>query len=334
MKGLGLRGWWSGRRGATTLLLGLGALAVLLVLGMSLGAVRIGPGELWDALSQEGTLAHQVIWDIRLPRLLAAALVGASLAVSGALLQAVTRNSLADPHLLGISAGAALASAIMLVRGVALPPPAAMAVAVAGGLLGAGGIYLAAWQGATSPVRITLAGVGISSLFLALTLAVLATSRLFAFASLTFIGGSLFGRGWDDVNAAWPFAVAGLGLSWLMAQPLNILILGDDVAAELGLKVERTRWAGLALAAVLGGTAVKVAGLVGFVGLVIPHVARFLVGQDYRQVLPASALVGAAFIMACDIVARNVIAPAEVPMGVVSAAVGVPFFLYLLRRAR
>ncbi len=309
------------------------AIAALLALGLSLGTVNLGPGQLWEALTRQDTFQHQVVWDLRLPRLLLAALVGASLAVSGTLLQAVTRNPLADPHLLGISAGTALASAILLVRGIDLPGPAATAVAVGGGLLGSAGIYVAAWQGATSPVRLTLAGVAVSFLLLALAISVLASSRLFAFASLTFIGGSLFGRGWDDLQAAWPLALAGLALAWLMARPLNVLALGDDVAAELGLRVERTRLLGIGLAALLSGVAVKAAGLVGFVGLVMPHVARFLVGHDHARVVVAAALMGAAFLLACDIMARNVLSPTEVPVGVVSAAIGVPFFLYLLRRA-
>ncbi len=315
--------------GATLVLL------ALMVVGVSLGSERLGPAAIWHGLTDPAYSTDRVIvWDLRLPRVILAVLVGANLAVAGALLQGVTRNPLADPHLLGISAGAGVVGALLLVRGVDISMEAKVALSILGGLAGGAFIYAMAWRGGVSPTRLTLAGVAVSFLLISVTTAILASSRLFAQESLNFVGGSLFGRGWSDLRAVWPYTVVGLILALGGAASLNIMALGEDTAAELGARTGWIRAAVVVLAVILSGAAVSVAGLVGFVGLIIPHIARALVGQDYRYVLVASALLGAILVVASDTLARNVLGATELPAGVVTAGVGAPFFLYLLRKVR
>lgn len=309
-----------------------------MLVAVGIGSVTLSPAEVWSGLTNpDAGRERLIVWDLRLPRVLVAALVGANLAVAGALLQGVTRNPLADPHLLGISAGAGVVAAVLLTQGVEMRQEGQVALSILGGLAGGAFIYLMAWRGGVSPTRLTLAGVAVSFLLISVTTAILATSGLFAQKSTTplnLIGGSLFGRGWDHVGALWPYWLAGLALAFAASGSLNIMALGEDVAAELGLRVEWTRLAMVMLAVVLSGAAVSVAGLIGFVGLVVPHVARILVGQDYRYVVVTSALVGAILLLASDTVARNALRPTELPVGVVTAAIGAPFFLYLLRQIR
>jgi iron complex transport system permease protein len=307
----------------------------LMAVGVSLGSERLSLTEVWDGLTNPAHTSERVIvWDLRLPRVILAVLVGANLAVAGALLQGVTRNPLADPHLLGISAGSGVVGALLLVRGVDIGLEAKVALSILGGLAGGAFIYAMAWRGGVSPTRLTLAGVAVSFLLISMTTAILASSRLFAQQSLNFVGGSLFARGWDDLRAVWPYTVVGLLLALGASASLNIMALGEDAAAELGVRTGWVRAIVVVLAVVLSGAAVSVAGLMGFVGLIIPHVARALVGQDYRYVLVTSALLGAILLVGSDTLARNILGETELPAGVVTASVGAPFFLYLLRQVR
>ena len=311
------------------------ALMALMAVGVSLGSERLSLTEVWDGLTNPAHTSERVIvWDLRLPRVILAVLVGANLAVAGALLQGVTRNPLADPHLLGISAGSGVVGALLLVRGVDIGLEAKVALSILGGLAGGAFIYAMAWRGGVSPTRLTLAGVAVSFLLISMTTAILASSRLFAQQSLNFVGGSLFARGWDDLRAVWPYTVVGLLLALGASASLNIMALGEDAAAELGVRTGWVRAIVVVLAVVLSGAAVSVAGLMGFVGLIIPHVARALVGQDYRYVLVTSALLGAILLVGSDTLARNILGETELPAGVVTASVGAPFFLYLLRQVR
>ena len=315
-----------------------GALLVLLALmavGVSLGSERLSLAEVWRGLTDPSHTSDRVIvWDLRLPRVILAVLVGANLAVAGALLQGVTRNPLADPHLLGISAGSGVVGALLLVRGVDIGLEAKVALSILGGLAGGAFIYAMAWRGGVSPTRLTLAGVAVSFLLISMTTAILASSRLFAQQSLNFVGGSLFARGWSDLRAVWPYTVVGLVLALGASASLNIMALGEDAAAQLGVRTGWVRAIVVVLAVVLSGAAVSVAGLMGFVGLIIPHIARALVGQDYRYVLLTSALLGAILLVGSDTLARNILGDTELPAGVVTAGVGAPFFLYLLRQVR
>lgn len=314
--------------------IGAAGLLVLLVFmaSIALGAVRLGPGEVVDGLlGSTNDVAGQIVQNVRLPRALLALAVGAALALAGYLLQDVTRNPLADPQILGFSSAAALATVLASVNRPDLPAAALPAIASAGALVGATLVFAAAWGANASPVRIALAGVMLASLFTSLTALLLVTSDLTTQAALTWVAGGLFGRGWDHWHAAWPYILVASGLALLMVRQLNILSLGDDHARSLGLDVQRARILAVIVAALLTGAAVSVAGQVAFVGLVAPHTARMLVGSDSRYSMPLSALAGAILLGVSDILARLLIAPTEIPIGVVTAAIGVPFFLFLLR---
>lgn len=296
------------------------------------GAVQFAPEQALRALWPGGdTFARTVIWEIRFPRFLVGMIVGASLAVSGTLLQVVTRNPLADPTILGISAAAGLATSLVLV----IVPGTAIAlligVGAAGGIGGAIIILFLAWQGVVSSIRLTLAGVALAAFFGAMIVALISSSRTFVQLGLGFLAGGLYGSGWEEATAAAPLMIPAVLLAFVLSGRLNALALGDDMAAGLGVMADRTRFFALSLAGGIAGLAVALAGLVSFVGLVSPHLARFTVGDDHRYLVPASALTGALLVTSADLIARLVIRPSELPMGIFTAAVGAPFLLYLLR---
>lgn len=323
------------RRGSRPLLILLGLLALLAVLtylSLAYGARTLSPAEVWSGLTSESdALSHTIVWQIRLPRLVDGMLVGAALAVAGCLLQGVTRNPLADPTILGITAAAGLASATALVIDPLIPTWGLAGACVAGGLTGSGLLFFIAWRGQISPVRLALAGVAMSAFFGAAIVALLSSSRTFLQTSLGFLAGGLYGADWRDFRATAVYIVPALVGAFLLAGRLNVLSLGDDVAAGLGVRTDRTRVAILAVCGVLTAAAVAVAGLVSFVGLVCPHLARFTVGSDNRRLMPVSALFGATLVAAADLAARVVIAPSEIPMGIITAGVGAPFLLYLVK---
>lgn len=313
-----------------------GVAAVLLVAvgfaSLMYGAVKLAPGEVWSGLSSNSNVfARTVVWQIRYPRVLDAMVVGAALAVSGSLLQGVTRNPLADPTLFGISAAAALASTAALVVDRNTAPWIVALCSVGGGLVGAGLLFVIAWRGAISPVRLALAGVALSAFFGALIVGMLASSNTFLQTSLTFLAGGLYGADWTDFHSAIPYFVPALAIAILLSGRLNVLALGDDVAGGLGILTDRTRFVALAVAGVLAAAAVSVAGLVSFVGLVCPHLARHTVGSDHRYLIPVAALYGALLVAGADLAARMVLAPTEIPMGIITAIVGAPFLLYLVK---
>jgi iron complex transport system permease protein len=311
------------------------AVALLLCLGfLSLmwGAIDLTPREVISGLtSQNDVFARNVVWKIRYPRVLDAMLVGASLAVAGSLLQGVTRNPLADPTILGVTASAGLASAIALVINPQVPQWALTMSCVAGGLFGSAILFVIAWRGAISPVRLALAGVALSAFFGAAIVGLLSSSRTFLQTSLGFLAGGLYGSEWSDFRAMLPYVIPGFIGALLLSGRLNILALGDDVASGLGVQTDRARIMILLVCGVLTGAAVAVAGLVSFVGLVCPHLARFTVGSDNRYLIPIAALYGAILVTAADLGARLVIQPSEIPMGIITAGVGAPFLLYLVK---
>ena len=324
------------RSGAATVGLLFTAFGVLVVLGaltLVYGAVNLTIGEAWSGLTSESNVfAHNVVWQIRLPRVLDAMLVGACLAVAGALLQGVTRNPLADPTILGMTAACGLASSAAIVFIDQQMPQWGIAMAsVGGGLAGAGVLFLIAWRGSVSTVRLALAGVALSAFFGAAIVGLLSSSRTFLQTSLGFLAGGLYGSEWSDFQAMLPYAIPGLGAAFVLTGRLNMLALGEDVAAGLGVLTDRTRFLVLAVAGVLTAAAVSVAGLVSFVGLVCPHIARFTVGADNRYLVPVSALYGAILVVGADLIAKLVIAPSEIPMGIVTAGIGAPFLLYLVK---
>ncbi|GAB4334091.1 MAG: iron ABC transporter permease [Dehalococcoidia bacterium] len=309
--------------------------AVLLALGwlsLMYGALTLSPAEAWRGLTSESDVfTRNVVWQIRYPRWLDAMLVGASLAVAGALLQGVTRNPLADPTILGVTAAAGLASSAAIVIAADIPQWGIAMACAAGGLGGAAVLFVIAYRGAISPVRLALAGVALSAFFGAGIVALLSSSRIFLQANLGFLAGGLYGSGWTDFRAAVPYVVTGLVAAMLVSGRLNILALGDDIATSLGVLTDRTRVAILAICGILTAAVVSIAGLVSFVGLVCPHIARYTVGSDNRVVIPVSALYGAILVTAADLAAKVVLSPTEIPMGIITAAIGAPFLLYLVK---
>lgn len=312
------------------------ALVLLLVsftLGVGVGPVALGPVTVWQAiLGKVSGLPWTIVWNIRLPRALLGAAVGAGLALSGALLQGVMRNPLADPHIIGVSAGAGLGAVTVLT----LFPLAAShwvpLAAFTGALLGAAIVYALAWRGGIAPMRMILAGVAVSSLFSAGTSGLLVTNSDNVQAAMTWMVGGLAGRGWSHWHRLWPYVLTGFAVSLASARKINLLLLGDDMAAGLGVRVERVRLLLIALAAVMAGAAVSVGGLIGFIGLIVPHITRLLVGSDYRFLLPTASLLGGGLLILADTLARTVADPVELPVGILTAAMGAPFFLYLLRK--
>ncbi|WP_155266772.1 FecCD family ABC transporter permease [Selenomonas ruminantium] len=315
------------------MLLALAAFACLgLLVSMVKGSVDIPLTEIAEFLTSAGSSPHgQIIYNIRLPRSIVAALVGINLALSGAILQAVMKNPLADPHIIGISSGAGLLGILVMLAfpGFAyLVTPAAFIGAMGAALL----IYILAWKNGIRPIRIILAGVAVSAFLSAGISALLIFYSDRVHSALMWMVGGLSARSWPQVEMLWPYTLICAVLALLAARHLNILQLGDELAKGLGLRVGLTRIMLSALAALLAASAVSVVGLLGFVGLIVPHTARLLVGSDYRVLLPATLLLGAGTVTFCDTIARTIVAPVELPVGIIMAVLGAPFFLYLLRR--
>lgn len=296
------------------------------------GAVAIPVSALGDILNGGGDNAsRQILLNIRLPRAIVAALVGMNLAVSGAVLQAVMKNPLADPHIIGISSGAGLAGIFVIVLFPALEY-LIVPTAFCGAMLAAACIYILAWKNGIRPLRIVLAGVAVSSFLGAGISAILVLYSDRVHGALMWMVGGLAARSWPHVEIILPYAVIGFILAVCGARYLNILQLGVDVAKGLGVNVELVRLVFTAIGALLAASAVSVAGLLGFVGLIVPHTVRLLTGSDYRFLIPSSALLGIAVVTYSDTLARVAFAPLELPVGIFMAALGAPFFLFLLRK--
>ncbi len=296
------------------------------------GAVNISPKEIIKAVFfDKSTVNYQIIWNVRLPRTIVAAFVGTCLALSGAILQGVMRNPLAGPNIIGVSSGAGLMTLIILIL---LPDLYYLAPvgAFAGALLATLFIYFLAWKEGVVPTRLILAGVAVSSLLGAGTNAIMTFFPNKVAGVIGFMVGGLSATNWKHVSIIFPYATVGIILLLLIPNKLNILMLGDEVATGLGVNVEKTRFIFIIISSLLAGSAVSVVGLLGFVGLIVPHMTRLFIGSDYRYLLPASIFTGASIVMLCDTIARLLFAPTEIPVGIIMSALGAPFFLYLLRR--
>ena len=319
-------------------LLALVALLGAGVLSIAVGTVYISPGDVIKALLGESTGTSDVIVnDIRLPRVLVGAMVGACLAMSGAILQGVTRNPLADPHIFGISAGAGLVAVSAVVFLPSMEPHLVQPITFVGGVVAGGFAYLMAWRGGVSPVRLALAGIAVTSMLTAITSAVLVSSAFSAQIGLRWLIGGLAGRSSIDVELLAPYFILGGIAAMLMSRQLNVIAMGDEVATSLGQRVERTRLGLMAVATLLASAAVSIAGLIGFVGLIVPHFVRLVIGSDYRYLIPTSAIFGAVLLVLADTIARTMLdvifgSPQEIPVGVLTAVIGGPVFILLVRQ--
>ena len=297
------------------------------------GSVEIPIEEIFDAIfrGENSSIHSKILENIRLPRTIVAALVGINLALSGAILQAVMKNPLADPHIIGISSGAGIAGIFVMLafpeRGIFVTP-AAFVGAMCAAIL----IYVLAWKNGIRPIRIILAGVAVSAFLNAGISALMIIYSDRVHSALMYMVGGLSARGWSHVSMIYPYTIFGAILAFWGARHLNILQLGDEIAKSLGLRVELTRIVLTAIAALLAASAVSVVGLLGFVGLIVPHATRLLIGSDYRFLLPGAALLGMATVTFSDTISRIAFAPTELPVGILMATLGAPFFLFLLRR--
>ncbi|WP_370665020.1 putative F420-0 ABC transporter permease subunit [Arthrobacter luteolus] len=315
------------------------ALAAAMLWALTVGPAGLGPREAWLALVSPGNSAlspiqEAIIRELRLPRLLTAAAVGAGLALCGAVIQALTRNPLADPYLLGLSSGASLGAVSVLLLGFAVVLPAA---AFAGAMLAMVlTLSLAGALGTITPTRTILAGLAVSSLAAAAaSFIVFWTAQGDSYREvLGWLMGSLAGAGWSSVGITFPvLAVVGIPLLFC-GRILDAFAFGDTAAAALGVPVPAVRWTLLGATALLTGAMVSVSGSIGFVGLVLPHAVRLVAGSGHRALLPLSALAGALFLVLADTAARTVFEPREIPVGIVTALIGAPVFIVLLLRRR
>jgi iron complex transport system permease protein len=319
------------------LLGGLTLLALGLALSISVGAADIHLLTVWEAVFhfQPDLTQHQIIQELRLPRALCGAMVGASFAVAGAIMQGMTRNPLADPGLLGVNAGSGFALALCFAFWPGLPFPYIILFSFLGAGLGAGLVYgigsLA--KGGLTPVRLALAGAAVSTLLVALSEGVAIYYQVGQELAFWYAGG-VAGTTRLHVAIMFPWIVVGLIGAMMLSRSITVLSLGEEMAAGLGQRTGRVKFAGALIVLILAGTAVSSVGMIGFIGLVIPHVARFLVGVDYRWIIPCSAVLGSLLMIFADIGARMINPPYETPVGALISLIGVPFFLYLARKER
>jgi len=323
------------RRFARVLWVLAAVLVVIIVAAVNIGSVRVDLGRAF--FGDAGNVDALILWRTRLPRVLLGVVVGAALALSGAVLQALLRNPLAEPHLLGVSGGAALGGVLTLFLGAGaawqtfvLAPVGAFAGALAATAV----VYrLGLVRGHLEPYTFLLAGVVCNAFTGALIMAVNAFAGFFRVQGILFwLMGSLATQSYALVAASAFYVAVGGHLLLREARVFNALSLGEEAATQLGIDVARSRRLAFVVSSLLVGAAVAVSGMIGFVGLIVPHVARLLIGPDHRLLLPASALLGASFLVAADAVARSAAGGSEIPIGVVTALTGGPFFIYLLRK--
>ncbi len=318
--------------------------AFTILVSLLFGATQIPPKLVWHAIANRISpqwivpeRVDTIVWRVRIPRVFLGALVGLLLAISGTILQGVLRNPLADPYILGVSAGGGIGAAIAIILGggitllgMGLIPLLAFLFALAAVLI----VYrLSHVAGRTAPETLILAGVAVSAFSSAiLALLIILSGKL---QSIFFwLLGSLANASWTDVFAVVPYALVGIFIAYFYSKDLNAMIFGEDLAKTLGVNVEKSRRLLLVVASLMAAAAVSVSGLIGFIGLIIPHFVRIIVGPNYRLLIPLAGISGMIFMLVADVLARTILAPMEIPIGIIMALVGAPFFLYILRRRR
>ncbi|CQR56121.1 FecCD family ABC transporter permease [Paenibacillus riograndensis] len=319
------------------LIAGLGAILFGLALSVSVGAADIRLASVWEAVFRFNPELpqHQVIRELRIPRALAGALVGACFAVAGAIMQGMTRNPLADSGLLGLNAGASVGLALAF----AFAPSMSFIYIMLYCFIGAAAASLLVFgigslsHSGLTPLRLTLAGAAVSALLLAISQGIAILFHLSQDIAFWMAGG-IGGTSWTQLRIMFPWVAAALIGSLMISRSITLLSLGRDVAAGLGQRTRLVQTAGILIVVVLAGAAVSAVGPIAFIGLIIPHVTRFLVGVDYRWIIPCSAVLGSVLIIFADIAARMINAPYETPLGALIAVIGVPFFIYLASKRK
>lgn len=324
--------------------LSLGLIAVILI-SLAIGAVPIPLSSVAAAVASAAGLPVQVdetvqsiVVQIRLPRVVLAGSVGMALAASGTVFQGLFRNPMADPYIIGVSGGAALGATVAITTGLTLSLAGLSAVtllAFVGAMAVTLLVYRLAWlRGDVVPEHLLLAGVAVGA-FLAAVISALQFASTNNLQQVVFwLMGGFSGRTWEHVLLAAPYGITGYAVARYFARDLNLLVLGDETARSLGVSVAPVRRWLIAAGALMAAAAVAVSGLIGFIGLIVPHLMRLVLGPDHRRLLPATALAGGIALLLADTIARTIIAPTEIPVGIVTAALGAPFFIYLLRKHR
>ncbi len=310
------------------------------LVNLNLGSLSIEPIDVIKTLIGQGSKSHEIaIFKLRLPRIVIAILVGTALATAGTILQGVTKNDLADSGILGINSGAALFIVvyIYIMNGNVYDGISNMTiftmpiVALCGAIFGAFLIYILAWKNGINSSRLLLIGIGINVAFTSLlTMFQLKFTTQEFNRVMAWTSGSIWGASWKYVLAILPFIIIVMALTIYKSRYLDVLNLGDEVATGLGVEVEKERRNLIVYSVILAGVATSVAGSIGFLGLVAPHIARKLVGPKHKKLIPTAALVGTLILLIADTIARNLIAPMEIPVGIVVAIIGVPYFIYLM----
>lgn len=318
-------------RGITVIVVLFALSIAAIVVCVGIGTIEFTPREVIRAIfTDDGSPSRLIVWNLRLPRILTGGLVGICLALSGCVLQGVMRNNLASPSTIGVTGGASFVGYLTLVAFPAysyLLPVGSISGAFVTTML----IYALAYQKGVSPVRMILSGMAVSALFGAFNDII---KTLFAESlgnASGFLVGGLNGCGWGSFRMILPYALAGMVVCLFLPSKMNILMLGDETANSLGLRTELFRFILIAVSSLLSGAAIAAVGMLSFVGLIVPHIARILVGSDYRYLFPASTLLGFSLIVICDTIGRVIMPPGEVPVSIIISFIGAPFFLFLLR---
>ncbi|MCE4049853.1 MULTISPECIES: FecCD family ABC transporter permease [Bacillaceae] len=327
---------WTTKRFTVTVISLIAAIIVVFLLSLNLGIIKISPSEVLQAfLGQGSPQSANILFNFRLPRMVIAILIGIGMAIAGSILQSVSRNALADPGIIGINAGAGFAVILYIfffqgsfgTASVFIMPFSALL----GALLAAGLIYMIAWKDGVSPVRLVLVGIGINSAFGALIIIfqLMMDPRDFTQATI-WITGSIWSASWDYVFAVLPWICLFVPLALYKSHKLNLLQLGENTAAGLGVAIERERGILLFISVALAGACVSVGGGISFLGLIAPHLARRIIGPRHQTLLPVAALIGALLLLTADTIGKNLMAPTEIPVGLVVSCLGAPYFIYLL----
>jgi len=319
----------------------LACLMLTMLVCLSFGTIRAGLGEVLESLlrgfgltsAEKAEILDTIIFSIRLPRVLMAALVGSALSVAGALFQALLRNPLADPYILGISSGSAVGAVLAMMFGLAATSFGLPLASFAGALGTVVLVFNVGRMGRRVHTNtLLLAGVIFNAFFGAVLMFLISVARTEALHSIIFwLMGDFSFADFQGVALAFPYIIAGVILAYFLGRRLNLILAGEEEALQLGVDVERIKKYAYVLASLVTAAAVSVCGLIGFVGLMIPHMIRLVLGSDHRLLIPAAALWGAIFLVVCDTLARTLLAPMELPVGVITAAFGAPFFIYLLK---
>lgn len=315
-------------------------LLITFLVSLSVGSVNVTFGEMINIFSVENETKFRIISDIRLPRILNAMLVGASLSCSGIILQSMLRNNLAEPGLLGISAGAGLGAILIFILPVSVPlifiTPVSFLFAVTTTVLI---FYFAKGFGNKnfnfiSTNKIILTGIAISALISSVNGFLLLISGSSVNQILYWLNGGFSGRGWSEFSVGIFFVIAGIISSVFISKDLNVLNLGEELSVSLGLNLKKIQKVSIIISSLLAASAVSIAGIISFVGLIVPNLSKLLIGEDHRYAIPCSVILGAVFLLASDTIARTVIAPAEIPVGIITSFIGAPVFIWLILRKK